>query len=55
MTTIFESPDKGKTVYAREFGSKNETRRLVKSPSAVDDAAEAMRESAHNNKRNSNK
>lgn len=26
---IFESPDKGKTVYAREFGSKASTRKLV--------------------------
>lgn len=25
MTTVFESPDKGKTVYAREFGESEKT------------------------------
>ena len=27
---IYESPDKGKTVYAREFGAHPSTRELVK-------------------------
>ena len=27
---IYESPDKGKTVYAREFGAHPSTRKLVK-------------------------
>lgn len=30
MTKIFESPDKGKTVYEREFGAPYTERRLVK-------------------------
>lgn len=29
-TKIYESPDKGKTVYEREFGSDPSTRRIVK-------------------------
>lgn len=29
MVQIFESPDKGKTVYARPFGSKPSERKLV--------------------------
>jgi len=27
---IYESPDKGKTVYAREFGAHPSTRKLIK-------------------------
>jgi hypothetical protein len=30
MTKIFESPDKGKTVYEREFGAPYTERKLVK-------------------------
>ena len=33
MATIFESPDKGKTVYCREVGSKN---RILTQPCAED-------------------
>jgi len=29
MTKIFESPDKGKTVYEREFGAHPSTRKLI--------------------------
>ena len=32
MTKIYESPDKGKTVYEREFGSHPSTRVEVKRP-----------------------
>jgi len=27
---IYESPDKGKTIYAREFGAPASTRKLIK-------------------------
>jgi len=30
MPKIYESPDKGKTVYEREFGAHPSTRKLVK-------------------------
>lgn len=30
---IYESPDKGKTIYERDFGSHPSTRKLIKSPS----------------------
>lgn len=30
-TKIFESPDKGKTVYERDFGASADTRRIIKS------------------------
>ena len=32
MTKIYESPDKGKTVYEREFGAPINTRVEIKSP-----------------------
>ena len=32
MGQIFESPDKGKTVYERECGAPINTRKLVKKP-----------------------
>lgn len=35
MTKIFESPDKGKTVYVREFGAPNSTKKLVKETKKV--------------------
>ncbi len=35
MTKIFESPDKGKTVYVREFGAPISTRKLVKDSKKV--------------------
>jgi len=56
MAKIYESPDKGQTVYEREFGAPINTRRLVRESVAADDAAEVMadvawRESAKNNKK----
>jgi hypothetical protein len=49
MAKIYESPDKGKTVYEREMGAPIETRRQVK-PSAVEDAADAMAAGAYNDR-----
>lgn len=55
MAKIYESPDKGQTVYEREIGAPINTRKLVKQPVAADDAAEVMadiawREAAKKNK-----
>tara|TARA_B100001057_G_scaffold416590_1_gene434690 strand:- start:3339 stop:3515 length:177 start_codon:yes stop_codon:yes gene_type:complete len=51
MTMIYESPDKGKTVYERPFGAPLSERKLVKQePSAVEDAANAMAQAAYNDK-----
>jgi len=49
MPKIYESPDKGKTVYEREIGAPFNTRRQIK-PSAVEDAADAMARSAYNDR-----
>jgi hypothetical protein len=37
MAMIYESPDKGKTVYAREIGQPFNTRRLIKSPAVAEE------------------
>lgn len=50
MVKIYESPDKGKTVYAREIGAPIESRKLIKQPSAVEDAANAMAAGAYNDR-----
>ena len=52
MAKIFESPDKGKTVYEREIGAPHHTRKKIKPspPSAVEDAADAMAQGAYNDK-----
>ncbi len=34
---IYESPDKGKTVYAREIGQPFNTRRCIKSPAVAEE------------------
>lgn len=49
MAKIYESPDKGKTVYEREIGAPVSTRRQIK-PSAVEDAADAMARAAYNDR-----
>lgn len=49
MPKIYESPDRGQTVYEREMGAPIETRRQIK-PSAVEDAADAYARSAHNDR-----
>jgi hypothetical protein len=41
MTKIFESPDKGKTVYAREFGESEKTLYMEDGkPVELDDSTE---------------
>ena len=52
MAKIYESPDKGKTVYEREIGAPFNTRKKVKPnpPSAVEDAANAMAQGAYNDR-----
>jgi glutathione peroxidase-family protein len=37
MAQIFESPDKGKTVYARNFGEHFSKRKLIKSPGVAEE------------------
>jgi hypothetical protein len=37
MAMIYESPDKGKTVYAREIGQPFNTRRCIKSPAVAEE------------------
>lgn len=49
MAMIYESPDKGKTVYAREIGAPIADRKQIK-PSAVEDAADAMAAGAYNDR-----
>ena len=36
MEIIYESPDKGETIYEREFGTKISERKLIKKPEVKD-------------------
>ena len=55
MAMIYESPDKGKTVYAREIGQPFNSRVLIKSPAIAEEPLYERLAKINNNRIRSNK